>query len=531
MQRGHPKHAGKSIFLLGAAIIQLRSSVILDAVRNEALKLIRRHQKYASDLAANLRRREKRSGSLQTKHIHLPEYWSADSGFDPYHVNARSRGIAYAIDKALGSNLYHPRPAVVYQVKKDDGTLRDVAVFQVADSAVSTLTFRRLIEKNARHLSSHAYAYRHDLTLHDAVLHISSDFNQKSRIFIAEFDFRKFFDSISHDHIHRVLKDERFFITDREYRVIDAFLATPALRLSEYVRDSQVKRQRGIHQGTSVSLFLANIAAYPLDRRLEALGVGFARYADDTLIWGDSYDIVCRAVNALEETAAEMGVQLNFNKSEGISILSPEGVPAEFRPKTSVSFIGYKIGSNTISFRPETLKKSQDWLSYLIFSNLLQEPKRGQLSHDRIGDVDWDYVIMLAQIRRYLYGELSESQLRKYMARQTPLLRYHGLMSFYPVVNDEATLKHVDGWLLNSVYRSLKLRAKLLKQMGFDPLPIPHGLSMAQLVDLRHITREGKRIDLRFPSVARVARLIRRASKTYGASAIAGPGSNEYYSG
>jgi len=138
---------------------------------------------------------------------------------------------------------------------------------------------------------------------------------------------------------------------------------------------------------------------------------------------------------------------------------------------------------------------------------------------------------MLAQIRRYLYGELSESQLRKYMARQTPLLRYHGLMSFYPVVNDEAILKHVDGWLLNSVYRSLKLRAKLLERMGFGPLPLPHSLSMSQLVDLRHITREGKRIDLRFPSVARVARLIRRASKTYGASAIAGPGSNEYYSG
>jgi len=158
---------------------------------------------------------------------------------------------------------------------------------------------------------------------------------------------------------------------------------------------------------------LANVAAYPLDRRLETLGVGFARYADDTLIWGDSYDIVCRAVNALEETAAEMGVQLNFNKSEGISILSPEGLPAEFRPKTSVSFIGYKIGSNTISFRPETLKKSQSWLSYLIYSNLLQEPKKGTLSQERIGDVDWDYVIALAQIRRYLYGELSESQLRK----------------------------------------------------------------------------------------------------------------------
>jgi RNA-directed DNA polymerase len=509
----------------------LKASVILDAIQDVAQKLIRRHQKYASDLAASLRRKEKRSGVLQAKNIHLPEYWSADRGFNPYYVRAHSTGIAYAIDKALASGRYRPRPAVIYQVEKSDGTLRDVAVFQVADNAVSTLTFRRLIEKNARHLSAHAYAYRRDLTIHDAVLHISSDFNSKSRIFIAEFDFRKFFDSISHDHIHRVLQDERFFITDREHRVIDAFLAAPSLRPSEYARDSQETRKRGIPQGTSVSLFLANVAAYPLDRKLEGLGVGFARYADDTLIWGDSYDIVCRAVNALEETAAEMGVELNFNKSEGISILCPEGLQAEFRAKSSVSFIGYKIGSNLISFRPENLKNSQDRLSYLIYSNLLQEPKKGRLAQERIGDVDWDYVIMLAQIRRYLYGELSESQLRKYMARQTPLLRYHGLMSFYPVVNDEALLKHVDGWLLNSVYRSLKLRGRLLGELGFQHLPLPHGLSTAQLVTLRHITREGKRIDLRFPSIARVARLIRRASKTYGASAIAGPGSNEYYSG
>ena len=226
-----------------------------------------------------------------------------------------------------------------------------------------------------------------------------------------------------------------------------------------------------------------------------------------------------------------MGVELNFNKSEGISILCPDGSQAEFRSKAYVSFIGYKIGSSLIGFRPQTLKNSQDWLSYLVYSNLLQEPKRGRMAQDRIGDVDWDYVIMLHQIRRYLYGELSESQLRKYMARQTPLLRYHGLMSFYPVVNDEAVLKHVDGWLLNSVHRALKLRSRLLTELGFTNLPLPHRLSKQQLVGLRHITREGKRVDLRFPSIARVARLIRRASITYGASAIAGPGSNEYYAG
>jgi RNA-directed DNA polymerase len=531
MQRGHSVHARKSIFLLGAAIILLQNSIIFAAVRHEAHKLIRRHQKYASDLAAGLRRRERRSGIPQAKHVHTADYWSADRGFNPYYVHSHAGGIAYAIDKSLRSGQYQPRSAVTYSVTKADGTLRDVAVFQVADNAVSTLTFQRLIEKNARHLSARAYAYRHDLTIHDAVLHISSDFNSKSRIFIAEFDFRKFFDSISHDHIRRVLKDHRFFITDRESKIIDVFLKAPSLSATEYTPKWKGERKQGIPQGTSISLFLANAAAYPLDRKLESLGVGFARYADDTLIWGDSYDIVCRAVNALEETAAEMGVELNFNKSEGISILCPEGVPAEFKAKSSVSFIGYNIGSNLISFRYDNLKKFQDWLSYLIYSNLLQEPKKGRIPNDRIGDVDWDYVIMLAQVRRYLYGELTESQLRKYMARQTPLMRYHGLMSFYPVVNDEAVLKHIDGWLLNSVYRALRLRGRLLAKAGLLKLPIPHGLPKSEILKLRHITREGKKIDLRFPSIARVARLIRRASKTYGASAIASPGSNEYYSG
>jgi RNA-directed DNA polymerase len=262
------------------------------------------------------------------------------------------------------------------------------------------------------------------------------------------------------------------------------------------------------------------------------LGVGFARYADDTLIWGESYDIVCRAVNALEETALEMGVQLNFVKSEGISILCPEDLTAEFKAKSAVSFIGYRIGPKIISMRANTLKRAKDKMSYLIYSNLLQEPKRGNTPIARLAfGIDRDYLIMLAQLRRYLYGELSESQLRKYMARQTPLMRYHGLMSFYPIVNDEVLLKQLDGWLLNSVHRALALRARLFRKAGIKMLPPPHGLQKTALLKLNYRPKPGQFVDLRFPSIARVARLIRRASKTYGASAIANPQSHAYYSG
>jgi RNA-directed DNA polymerase len=508
------------------------NSVIFSAVLAEADKLIRRHQKYLSDLAANIRRKERRSGLTIVKTMHAPGYWSLNNGFNPYHVKSHAAGIAYAIDKALASGQYRPRPAAKYSVPKGDGSLRDVSVFQVADNAVSNLTFDRLIEKNARHLSAHAYAYRHDLTVHDAVLHVYSDFQGKSRIFVAEFDFSKFFDSIAHEHIRRVLADQRFFVTEREHKVIDAFLSAPSLGTAEYTLATDEQREKGIPQGTSISLFLANVAAYPLDRKLEALGVGFARYADDTLIWGESYDIVCRAVNALEETASEMGVQLNFVKSEGISIVCPEGLPAEFKAKSAVSFVGYKIGASIISMRESTLKRAKDRMSYLIYSNLLQEPKKGRCLLARlVHGIDQDYRIMLSQLRRYLYGELSESQLRKYMARQTPLMRYHGLMSFYPIVNDEALLKDLDGWLLNSVYRALRLRAKLFRQAGIKILPPPHDFPKTDLLKLSYRPSPGQFVDLRFPSIARVARLIRRASRTYGASAVANSQSQLYYSG
>ena len=178
-----------------------------------------------------------------------------------------------------------------------------------------------------------------------------------------------------------------------------------------------------------------------------------------------------------------MGVQLNFVKSEGIRIICPEGLQAEFKAKSSVSFVGYNIGPKIISMRRSTLKRAQDWMSYLIYSNLLQEPKRGKLLKARlVNGIDQDYRILLIQLRRYLYGELSESQLRKYVARQTPLMRYHGLMSFYPIVNDEALLKELDGWLLNSVHRALRLRAKLFRKAGIAILPPPHDQPKANLL-------------------------------------------------
>jgi RNA-directed DNA polymerase len=505
-------------------------STIEVAIRNEAEKIIRRHEMYMTNLAREIRRRELRSGLLQTKTIQIPSYWSIARGFDPYYVRRHAKAIARSLERRLENKTYEPRPAFQYSVPKADGTFRKVSVFQIADSALSSLTFRRLMEKNARHFSASAYAYRADLSVHDAILHIGSDLKVKNRLYLAEFDFAKFFDSISHQHLLVMLGDRRFFVTQRERYIIEKFLSTPSLAIHEYIGPSR-PRLAGIPQGTSISLFLANLAAYPLDRRLERLGVGFARYADDSLIWSDSYAEIGRAANSLEEAAAEMGVAFNFLKSKGITLLSPAGMPAEFAAQNAVDFLGYRISQDHLSIRRESVKRIKDHVAFLIYHNLLQEPKRGNFPSDRmLGEIDKDYPVLIYQLRRYLYGGLSEAMLRRFLVRQIPKLRFKGLMSFYPIVDDEDLLGELDGWMLSCAMRAIKLRGTLWSAYFPGTLPTPHGKSRDQVLQLRHNPNPGHLEDLRFPSFLKMSKLLRRASTTYGPSAIANAKSSKYYS-
>jgi hypothetical protein len=143
--------------------------------------------------------------------------------------------------------------------------------------------------------------------------------------------------------------------------------------------------------------------------------------------------------------------------------------------------------------------------------------------------MDLDYPVLIYQLRRYLYGGLSEAMLRRFLYRQTPNLRFKGLMSFYPIVDDEPLLRELDGWMLASVVRAIKRRGKLWSTYFPGALPSPHGKTPAQILQLRHNPLSGPLEDLRFPSFLRMSKLLRRAAATYGAAAIANAKSIKYY--
>jgi len=471
-----------------------------------------------------MERRTRRTGVPHSKTILIPKYWSFDRGFNPFKVRPKAAKIARALRQAIRKEEYEPRCAAVYTVPKADGTPRDVAVFQVADNALSRLIYRKLTARNTARLSPRCYAYRRDVSLHDAVFHAASEFRRDIRLFVAEFDIRKFFDTLAHEHILRVLTDGRFLSTRQERQIIQAFLRSRVQGAGPYTASGGTPRERGVPQGTSISLFLANLAGFPLDRALERLGVGFVRFADDTLIWSNDYSELCRGVDALNEAARQMGVDINLQKSEGISLLAEEGERTEFKSKTCIDFLGYSIAKRRISLRASFIERAKDRISYLAYANLLQPLRHGHFVPQRFRPpFDRDYYVMVLQIRRYLYGDLNESRLRRFLAGMVPRMHFKGLLSACPLVDDVALLKELDGWMLQTVHQCLAARSRLLAARGFSRLPLPHSLPPKRLLTFRTRSTSGAPLDLRLPSFVRMGSTLLKAARVHGPSSVARP--------
>lgn len=487
-------------------------------ILREAKRLIVRHETKGRLLGEEHDRRSKRSTTPQPPmRLHRPAHWAVDPGFDPYLTRSRSERISHSVRLALASRAYRPRHPYSFEVPKAGGGSRTVCIYQVADSAVSKMLFEGILKKNLPLLSARAYAYRKDRSAQNAIQYVKSEFIGRSRLYVAEYDFSKYFDTIDHDHIYRVLNDQ-FLLTTVERRAVDGFLQVGSSEAGAYSSTDGPLREAGIPQGTSISLFLANVAAWELDRELEGHGVGFVRYADDTLIWSPDYARICSAVDILHRHAEAIGVEVNALKSPGIRLMVPQGGSAEIATTHHVDYLGHRIGNDGVGIKPAGVDRMRHRVDHLIFNSLLREPILGTQNPARLPvHVDRDYVSAIARLRRYLYGDLSEKALRQYQSRGAPLRRFKGVMSAYPLLDDTDSLSDLDEWILDRLWLAVRKRGRLLTIPTIAVLPIPHGLSRSSLRNLStNSATTGERIDLTVPSVRRIAKVIADAAARYG---------------
>lgn len=490
----------------------LRSRIV-----EECQKGITKHHAYHNHLHLDWLRNAARIQNPPAKKIKEPPYWSINPKFNPFYVRANATAIARSIARKIAASSYEPNEPHLQTIPKPNGGERQLTIYEIPDTAVSSLFYSRLLAKNRHRFSAFSYAYRNDRNVHFAIQDIAVDLTQNARTFIAEFDFSDFFGSINHDYLFSQLTANGFFVSEEEMHVIKAFLK---------------KRERGIPQGTSLSLFLANLVCWKLDKSLEKGGLKFARYADDTVIWSQSYEAICESFNMVNSFSQEAGVPVNLKKSDGINLLSKEGAVAEIASKQFFDFLGYSIAVDSVSMKSRTVQRIKKEISYLLYRNLIQPLQSSPIKAMIIpaNGQDKSLLVSISQIRRYLYGGLLNRDLIDYIKGRRKSIPFKGVMSFYPLLTDEGQLTELDGWLASTIHRSVQKRSELLFANGFDrrhmfPFNVDRNDMLAEYAKKRI---HGKRL-LEIPSFSLVLRALKRGLIERGIESVMHPESSKYH--
>lgn len=491
--------------------LQLKERIVA-----ECTKLIERHHAYHNHLHIEWLRNRSRIAGAPAKEIKVPEYWTLDPKFNPFYVRRNAAAIAKSIARKITTHSFAPHAPHRKSIPKPGGGERELTIYQIPDAAVSTYFYSRLLSKNRHRFSSFSYAYRNDRNVHFAIQDIAVDLAQNARTFIAEFDFSDFFGSIDHAFLFAQLHENGFLVSQEEEDVIRAFL-----------RD----RGRGIPQGTSLSLFLANLVCWKLDKSLEKAGLKFARYADDTVIWSPTYTAICESLNIVDAFSREAKVPINVKKSDGISLLARDGLAAEITSKSSFNFLGYAIGVDRVSVRDKTLQRIKKQVSYLLYRNLVQPLKSLPLKGLIIPANDRDKALLTAmmQIRRYLYGGLLHRDMVDYIKGRRKSLHFKGVMSFYPLLTDLQQLRSLDGWLVSVIDRCVQARSRHLLSHGFDRRHFfPFNVRRKDILGKYRRKRVAGKPLLEVPSFQLIYRALQRGVLEAGIERVMHPESSKY---
>jgi RNA-directed DNA polymerase len=423
-----------------------------------------------------LRRREKRTGKKSKKHVLTPPLrWKFEQQFNPFYVRGNLGAFVRAIETAIKSNTYTPRPCLNVEIAKDGGGKRRISIYCIPDAAVGTWLRDRLQERNRHLLSRSAFAYRADKNANDAIRQIADAVKLSPRLFVVEYDFEKFFDSIDHAYLLKVLS-QQFQVRSEEMAVLRALLTGKSANSGEYGKKSFNQRVAGIPQGNTISLFLANAVCYELDKNLEELGVTFARYADDIVVVSRSYLKACDAADAILRWGADSKIKINHKKSDGISLLAALG-KGEINTKHSITFLGCEISNSGVRPSGKRINRIKSKIARVVHQHLIQAPQKRTFSKKRIQpDVDWDLVTCINEVRRIIYGRLSEAELTERLAQKDPQKPIRSHMTGFAMVDVPDRFRDLDGWIAGLLERAYSMRAALLSKLGLKPLSLSRKL-------------------------------------------------------
>lgn len=234
------------------------------------------------------------------------------SGIDGMEVKELDEYLSKHLDEIkeqIRNKKYSPKPVKRVEIPKPDGGVRNLGVPTVVDRFVQQAIAQVLTPIYEPKFSESSYGFRPNRCCEMAILK-ALEFMNDGYQWVVDIDLEKFFDNVNHDKmISLIMKDVK---CGEIVSLINKFLKSGIMIDDEY-KESVI----GTPQGGNLSPLLSNIMLNQLDKKLEARGLRFTRYADDCIILVGSSkaaDRVMKNVSIFIES--KLGLKVNMTKSK-----------------------------------------------------------------------------------------------------------------------------------------------------------------------------------------------------------------------
>ena len=221
--------------------------------------------------------------------------------------------------KRIRKDAYKPQPVRTVEIPKEDGATRSLAISCFEDKIVQQAVATLLTKVYEPLFLPCSYGYREGVNGHEALRALMKYSNQNKDGATVEIDLRKYFNSIPHAELMKILKEK---ICDKRFlKLVEKLIRTPIL-----VGGKALLNTRGCVQGSIISPILSNVYLhYVLDDWFEKISKthlkGRAheiRFADDSVFVFQYEEDAKRFYEVLPKRLEKYGLALHEEKSSVI---------------------------------------------------------------------------------------------------------------------------------------------------------------------------------------------------------------------
>lgn len=331
--------------------------------------------------------------------------------FDELDSFVEQKQYLPTISKLLDDGLSIPTKKLINK----SGTDKKRVVYTYPNDEMLVLkVIAFLLYKYDNIFASNCYAFRKNITAHDAVIKIQKAVRGK-RFWAYKTDIHNYFNSLDISLLLPMLSD--IFSDDKSlYDFFEKMLTNKRVNVNGVITEEESK---GVMAGTPTASFLANVYLMKVDKYFEEKGVIYARYSDDIIIFAPNETTLQEYKNTLFGFFNEYHLEINPKKEK------------TYTPDDGFEFLGFKCQEDKIDISSSTKAKIKGKIRRKAHALM-----RWRTKHN-------------VSAEKAIKGFIKSINIRFYESDDPETLNWSRW--FFPVINQTEGLKEIDHYIQQNI--------------------------------------------------------------------------------